>query len=1122
MPINSYPESKFQVPAYFKYSNPNADASDSINLFFADAINIDFRVQGIIENSQYTPEAIGGYKYIIGNGGSLPTLGDIDFTPETNDIIVYNDIASGPRWELLFRASNSAFGASGGAFAYVIEDQSFYGFNGEEWGPIAAGSSGPKGDTGESVVYGVKYTLVAPDTDAGSMSSGQIVLSNTTSGGFRTFKIHQNSSLLGANFDLFNTIFPEGTSTTNTTKSNIFLYNKTKQRTYGFRFTPSINGIGSGDASDVYVIDGIADYDYYKILIDESTALQGDSDWGSGVNSWQAGDEIFVYAVADGVAGSQGDKGATGSGITLAASSPENGELIIQYIGSDGSLGATAATGIVSGSDGVTGDPGEVGLYMYFTGGAAGVWENSSTSYTEATLTSNTPSGNIRWGNNVTIADLDDQDVIAVSSTTYGPSPSLSFLSFNMSSEEFLTGNWYNRPGTLMFYTFEDDYNINLRSFVSYEKIRGSFNGNGALLLTEIGSTFGSPSDNLGIAPGEYGFILPIPAGIRGTGVTFGELVNNTLYLDYYDADGNTFGRFAAVQGISGADGQMNPFNIPYVTTADGVDFGSDLVGFISVGTRAGGNPLTLRVSATDDEANSVLEYINQAKEVGVNSGYITVFSRTNARNYGLFRFATTTTDSNTTTGGVRFEALEHLAGPLTAIVGTPDTGLPEGSDVLFALSIDGKRGFSGEVVGYTFGIEYFIGSEKPTQRGNGDPIEIGDKWYCTTVGLEFTFLGGSGDIESVVGHGDSGDNSVWVQTNNARQGRRGPKGEQGEGFTGAVGATGINYRGVWNSALIYNKRDVVYTTYNTIRTSGSNGGPSDATFWTNGSALPEGTTAGAFICIADGVFGVGPGDGPLDNQSINWQPFTTSEGGPAGQNGTQGIYGTGVVSVNYDSVQDKIRFNHQIYDGPSSSDAAGVFISTINASDVRGPTGPTGPIGGSVNHYMYRASETTVSSTNRLKIAGGYPTLTSYVEQINSGGVFNAITTDQLKLTTSYSTSSSIYINLDDVSESGRTITELVLDGMPDSGAQTIIFDGVGAEDGVINLGTDGDMATVTYKYSSNDEFENVYFSVQAEIDTAGANIIRLPRNNEAGILTARRHGADLYITYVLYDKVK
>jgi len=570
----------------------------------------------------------------------------------------------------------------------------------------------------------------------------------------------------------------------------------------------------------------------------------------------------------------------------------------------------------------------------------------------------------------------------------------------------------------------------------------------------------------------------------------------------------------------------MNPFNIRYGTTADGTSYEE---GYIRVGTRNGTTPESLYVSATAENGINVLSYIAQADEIQVDSGYITVFDRTNSANFGIFRFDDVEKDASN--NGVIFHFIGsesgHIAGPLTQIIGTPDTGLPTGDNTsLLAISIDGKRGFSGTITGYTFGIEYFIGADPPHKRSNNDPLEIGDKWYCTTVGLEFTFLGASGDTDSVVAYGVSyggaSDPIAWVQTNNARQGRRGPQGIAGIGTVGATGATGLNFRGVWaGGSSLYKERDVVFYTYSLLRQTGSSGINWESGF--NNLGLP-GTTSAAFVATRDIASNTqnAPGNLPFSQGSGDggWRPLFTGYSGVQGIQGATGTRGTGITATSYDQSQDKLTFHHQNYDGQTPSTGFDTFVTGI-----RGPIGPTGPIGGNNNQFMYRVDNANVSSTTNLKIVDNHPTLTSYVETLTESGTFteNGDGANTMSLSVNFNTSSSIYVNLESVSIDKTIISKLFFFNIPDSGAQTIIFDGVGASDAEIDLGTDGNMSSARYFYGSgSDEFSNVYFSVQAEIDTVNANIIRLPRNEEAGILTARRHGADLYITYVLYDKVK
>ena len=52
----------------------------------------------------------------------------------------------------------------------------------------------------------------------------------------------------------------------------------------------------------------------------------------------------------------------------------------------------------------------------------------------------------------------------------------------------------------------------------------------------------------LGITTGSEIFVLPVPRGLKGVGITFGAIVDNQLFLDFIDENGNTFGRFATIK----------------------------------------------------------------------------------------------------------------------------------------------------------------------------------------------------------------------------------------------------------------------------------------------------------------------------------------------------------------------------------------------------------------------------------------------------------------------------------------------------------------------------------------------------------------------------------------------
>lgn len=1145
MAENTYPEAIFDLPAYLKYGNVDRDASNQLNLFFADAIDIDFRVQSILGEGE-AAEQIAGYKYIIGHTplesttqSLLELSGVASDDINIGDIIVFNpqlldennNELHPPRFERLFNATNPAFGLSGGAIAYVIDEQSFKGYDGEDWKPLGGGVTGETGPTGPAAIYGRKYTQVADFADVDA--AGEVHIHNSLDGAIRDFKLHVFPSADGT-ANLANVFYPYGNALENDAINpfvTIVFYNKTNKKTFGVRLRAKR---AANTTSNILDFSDPANFNDYSIIISES----GSGAW-TDANQWLADDEIYVLAIADGVVGATGSTGLTGQGITLSGTSPVNGELEIQYINSDGSLGDKALTGIVSGEDGVTGDPGEVGLYMFFTGGSA-KWEDETYPTADTDNIIRTPNlvsvaGDIVYANDVTMTQLDGitQDIIILSLQDASSLGEFTFTSFGLNFDDIISGGkafnkFTNKPGSLYFYTNEDDYDIRLRSFVRYSKVafaQGS--GNSAVVLA--GVTHGSFVGGKLLGPsgitGEYGYVLPVVDGVRGVGITFDKVENDTLYLAYIDEDGNTFGSFPTISGIPG---DLNPFNIPYSVTGDiDITTGTSSIpaGTISVTSRDGSDfPLRVAVSHISDSADDVSAYVNSAT-LEPKSGFITFFSGTDVADFGLFRYTNAVVGVTLT----EFQDLVHSGGNITKIVGSSPTGFTLGDNIRFALNTDGRQGFSGEVVGYTFGIEYFSQASRPTQRSTGEPLEIGDKWFDHRTGLEFTFLGGSGDVDSVVTHGTSFD-PVWVQTNNARSGPRGPQGTPGIGITGAQGVTGLNPETNWTNRA-YTTRDATYITFSQAWNALDQVGYGlDATQkntyrtrLTNNWAKLDGATAGYFVAISNPAINnplnipgtnVSNAD-DFNSSTVGFVPVIANRSGPDGNTGPRGITGTSVVDARIDG--DTLELDLYDYFEDTTTE--------VTVGNVRGPQGVTGPVGGSDTHYIYNNDGIADGNQNLLSVQFGSGTerqvrIGNYAEIIQSGTTPNgsgqwtidcspnSYSTQTIQLASSPGSSTISQINLADVYNLGGAVTVLIQ----------------GPSDGTeYSFGNGNDASSIDFNFTGENEntTPSVYISLQNETTTNPTEII-LPKNStEYGIMTFRRWGGSLFINYVKYDRI-
>lgn len=990
---NLYPPGSIGIPSGLLALNRNPTSAANYAYFLADSLSIDFRVQAFTTSVDQSIIEKGGVKYIIGDdgvgGAIIPTTisdnysTDLFGTLSAGDVVIYNDgRASGEQWELWYDVSNTGISADyGGGLVYVIESEGFYGWFGNMWDTVGAGQTGNTGNTGADAFVGRRYTNY---TDAASVNSaGRIHVQNSRTGDDgRTIKIHRNAAGLagyaGVTGDLFTVFFPNGVdSAYNDINPTVTfaLYNERNNKTWSARVKLRHSAVVDTDYIQFGDDDDGVSTSFFELLSSDS----GLGTW-SDPNDWKADDTVYLLALADGKDGINGVTGATGQGITYGGLS--GGELVIQYIDANGNnIGDPVLTGIISGADGATGEAGEVGFVMSATGASAGSAQNWwGNAQGDVVGTGDCTSGEILYttvnGTKYIVMSYTPYEFIT-NTATFTPT------ALGLSYTEAVDGtNYLNRPGSLYFYQkVNNERTLQLKSFVQYSQVKAGGPTDQFVYLTGITDwiTFGNEEDRLGITLSnniDKVYVLPVPKGNQGIGITFGEIVANTLYLDYIDADGNTFGRFASVQGTSGDPGGMNPFNIPFVTIDDATSLGETN---IKVGSRSGVNPQTLIVSGTadTDPSDSVFQYIRHPADTISKSGFLTLFSKTDVTDFGVFRFDTASADQSayTVTYGSAAKPLTHVAGNISQIIGaTPDAGFTQGTGVLFALNVDGPKGFSGNTgIGFTYGNEYFAVpiSAKPLQRTNNDPLEIGDKWFCTDVGLEFTFLGTSAD--SIVG--DGGDGVIWVQTNNARQGKQGPKGDKGDkGDDGNPGATGIGSSYLFNTTVPVLARDVVYLSLNQALGFASTDGQR-TNIRENWAKLGVGATSGMFIAKIDrfGPFNQIPGDfnsaTAWNNSSSHWSPVVTGWLGPTGPDGSKGITGDKVKSFRGIVSDEERHIQYKLSNWNGSNEGAWTTIYEDDGSTPLNIRGPEGSItaNGTLNHLVYKNANDSYTTTDSI-----------------------------------------------------------------------------------------------------------------------------------------------------------
>ena len=989
--LNKFPSGANALAAGIKALNRNPSTASGTGYYVTDSLSIDFRIQGFINdnlgptNVNVGANQIEGTKFII-NSVLLPsnvtTYYDDSETGfaelAVNDVIVWNSSAIRTddllgAWELWYDASSTGIsGASGGAFGYVVEENQFYGFFGavRGWDTVGVGNTGDTGNTGADAIVGAKYTA---SSIGDATNSGNVFVDNASNHIININAISESVGSEGFSFvsNLLNAFFPSGVDVSHDNsnpKVLLSLYNKTNRQTVTIKVALKAAAVGSGNNTDVISLNLASSpptYSSFEVL--SSTSGDFNGSWTND-NMWETDDEIFVLALSDGVAGINGTPGApgvTGQGITFGGNI--EGELYVQYLDADGiSFGDVVPTGIV---DGDIGDPGEVGILFGATGFSAGTiyWGNNTDGNTGDVV-----AGEIFYTNTETEGKLiaisySGQEVSADQGNAAG-------YAFGFTAGDLTDGTPYKKkPGSLYFYE-QINKSLVLKSFLKYTDARCTGAGAEALVLIKGINDVGPGADaaeRLGITldagASKNIYTLIVSDGIKGVGITFGVKIDNKLFLDYIDENGNTFGRFESIEGITGPQGSMNPFNIPFTAITGSASINS---GQIRVNLNSGVLE-SVTLSITGGNGDFVGDYLNYPIASGNlnSSGYLSVFSPADVTDFGVFRFRAGASAGDTITFGTNTKPISHVAGNITDIINVTDstTGFTVGSNLLFAINTDGMRGLSGEIgAGFTYGNEYFISSiqNKPQSRSDNQPLEPGDKWFCIDVALEFTYMGESGGDWS--GTPNKGRNDIWLQTNNARQGQQGPRGDKGEGgVVGTVGATGINDFGVYAGGGSYSPRDGVYTTRDyclSQTTSGSGGDTQRLQINTNWDALNsnEGATNGFFVmklsATGKQIPGNFPSAGDLWGGNSIWSPVVTNAEGPIGLPGLLGNTGDSVVK--FVAVP---QGSHEVFLDSVIQDSIGggpqqIRIRDENNNNVnfRGPTGPAGNVQGSNNQLVY------------------------------------------------------------------------------------------------------------------------------------------------------------------------
>jgi len=996
--LNNFPPAGLPVSAGIKTLNRDPRTSSGTGYYVTDALSVDFRIQGFV-TSDTTDAHINEYKkdgvkFIINTGTIPPAISNSYESGSSGgygalaigDVVVWNGAQNdgAGQWELWYDASSDGIsGPSGGAFGYIVEENQFYGYFGDVrgWDTVGVGNTGPQGDTGSDALVGAKYVQQA--NVAAVNAEGKIRIENNDPQ--HAIRIHRNAAGLngfaGATSDLINVFFPNGVDSSNDAtnpKVVVSFYNDTIDQTFAIR--ASLKAAAIQDTNELLLdVDTASSYNYFEVL----SSTSGSGVWSDTGVAWTENDEIYVLAVSDGIAGidgSDGVTGATGQGITFGAN--VGGELNIRYIDSDGTvLDPLIPTGIV---DGVTGDPGEVGFLLAATGSCADIapiyWGNDTDG-----ATGETQPGEIYYTN------VAGEKIVAIHYTPKEGSSSTPFV-FGFTAGDIVSGTEFeNKKGSLYFYE-QVGKTLLLRSFLKYTQAKCTGNSDNELVLLKgITDTLvaGSDADRLGITLDGVTtkdiFTLVSPDGLKGTGITFGEIVNNKLFLDYIDENGNTFGRFEAIEGVTGPQGSLNPFNIPYTAISAGTALSSG-----QIKRNAGAALQHVQVSVTGGNSDFVGDYIKYPISANNDnrSGFLSVFSSTDVENFGVFRFDDgLANNTDFAQFGTTAKPLTHVAGNITDIVSITDAaaGFTVGASLLFAINTDGPRGFSGApATGFTYGNEYFVSTiaGKPVVRSDNNPLEVGDKWFCTDVGLEFTYLGVSGDdvVEQSSGN-DANRTDIWVQTNNARQGQQGPRGDKGDaGDQGVDGATGINSFSTWTSAGRYDERSGVYVTRQACLAAS----PTSAKVINdNWDLLNSGAGAtNGFFVVKTNLNNVGQTPGLFTDSGFGWNssgsswaPVVTNTPGVTGPVGNTGATGNSLIGFVADEQNDgRVFLDARILPegGSDPADVITVDIQDGSGNDVnfRGPTGPSGNLVGNNNEIVFINGDTG-EGTNAAIIDG-------------------------------------------------------------------------------------------------------------------------------------------------------
>lgn len=117
--------------------------------FLLDSSDINFKIQGIQEDSSFDPGTTDDYRYIVRNVGDLHPgfTGNVTDWGD-DDIVVYN----GTSYEILLDASNE----QSGVIVFNEGDSKFYGFDGSQWTELGSGGVGTQGFQGNQ---GIKLII---------------------------------------------------------------------------------------------------------------------------------------------------------------------------------------------------------------------------------------------------------------------------------------------------------------------------------------------------------------------------------------------------------------------------------------------------------------------------------------------------------------------------------------------------------------------------------------------------------------------------------------------------------------------------------------------------------------------------------------------------------------------------------------------------------------------------------------------------------------------------------------------------------------------------------------------------------------------------------------------------